>query len=465
MLSSHRDALDRLTGSPLERETVDGTDVDASSAASPDPASPSGPPPLGHRLPGCRGSRGTLDPSLARRLFVSRQRLAEELPAAGPGPEAIMDVATDLAGLRRPDQRGRPQPPAGPVEPPRRLRPRRPGDAALARAAPVRVLDARGRDRLHQGLPDPLAADAPPPRTAPPTTGGCGPGWPPTSRCAARSCAGPAPAGPSRPAPSRTGPAPPGSRAAGRRPQRRPHARRPLDPGPHHGRRLPGPAAGLGPAERWFPPAGPDPPPARARGRPAGRPAQPPRPRGGHGPRHRSATSTAGRYPAWPPPWPAWSAPAGSSASAWPPTAPNGPAPGTSTPTTCRSWSASRPATGGRGRPCSPLRQPVHRPPADRAAVRVPLPHGDLRPQGRPPVRLLRPSDSARRPARRPGRPGQRTAAAAAWSSTPFTPSPAPPPRRARPWPPPWPTWPPSWAPTGSSIRQPPPKVWRGAFA
>jgi uncharacterized protein YcaQ len=42
----------------------------------------------------------TLDPSLARRLFVSRQRLADAPPAAGPGPEAILDVATDLAGLQ-----------------------------------------------------------------------------------------------------------------------------------------------------------------------------------------------------------------------------------------------------------------------------------------------------------------------------------------------------------------------------
>jgi uncharacterized protein YcaQ len=42
----------------------------------------------------------TLDPSLARRLFVSRQRLADGSAAARPGPEAIMDVATDLAGLQ-----------------------------------------------------------------------------------------------------------------------------------------------------------------------------------------------------------------------------------------------------------------------------------------------------------------------------------------------------------------------------
>jgi hypothetical protein len=34
----------------------------------------------------------TLDPELARRLVVSRQRPA--------GPEAIMDVATDLASLQ-----------------------------------------------------------------------------------------------------------------------------------------------------------------------------------------------------------------------------------------------------------------------------------------------------------------------------------------------------------------------------
>jgi uncharacterized protein len=42
----------------------------------------------------------TLDPELARRLIVSRQRLAGPLPAGPVGPEAIMDVATDLASLQ-----------------------------------------------------------------------------------------------------------------------------------------------------------------------------------------------------------------------------------------------------------------------------------------------------------------------------------------------------------------------------
>ncbi|HWD43107.1 MAG TPA: crosslink repair DNA glycosylase YcaQ family protein, partial [Actinomycetota bacterium] len=42
----------------------------------------------------------TLDPELARRLIVSRQRLAGPLPAGPAGPEAIMDVATDLASLQ-----------------------------------------------------------------------------------------------------------------------------------------------------------------------------------------------------------------------------------------------------------------------------------------------------------------------------------------------------------------------------
>jgi hypothetical protein len=41
----------------------------------------------------------TLDPALARRLVVSRQRLAGP-PPVGPGPEAIMEVATDLASLQ-----------------------------------------------------------------------------------------------------------------------------------------------------------------------------------------------------------------------------------------------------------------------------------------------------------------------------------------------------------------------------
>lgn len=41
----------------------------------------------------------TLDPTLARRLVVSRQRLAGP-PPVGPGPEAIMEVATDLASLQ-----------------------------------------------------------------------------------------------------------------------------------------------------------------------------------------------------------------------------------------------------------------------------------------------------------------------------------------------------------------------------
>lgn len=41
----------------------------------------------------------TLDPTLARRLVLSRQRLAGP-PPLGPGPEAIMEVATDLASLQ-----------------------------------------------------------------------------------------------------------------------------------------------------------------------------------------------------------------------------------------------------------------------------------------------------------------------------------------------------------------------------
>jgi uncharacterized protein YcaQ len=41
----------------------------------------------------------TLDPGLARRLILSRQRLASPPPAA-PGPEAIMAVATDLGSLQ-----------------------------------------------------------------------------------------------------------------------------------------------------------------------------------------------------------------------------------------------------------------------------------------------------------------------------------------------------------------------------
>jgi uncharacterized protein len=41
----------------------------------------------------------TLDPTLVRRLVLSRQRLAGP-PPLGPGPEAIMEVATDLASLQ-----------------------------------------------------------------------------------------------------------------------------------------------------------------------------------------------------------------------------------------------------------------------------------------------------------------------------------------------------------------------------
>jgi uncharacterized protein YcaQ len=41
----------------------------------------------------------TLDPELARRLILSRQRLAGPRPAA-PGPEELMGVATDLASLQ-----------------------------------------------------------------------------------------------------------------------------------------------------------------------------------------------------------------------------------------------------------------------------------------------------------------------------------------------------------------------------
>jgi uncharacterized protein len=42
----------------------------------------------------------TLDLTLARRLAVSRQRLAGAPPANGQGPEAIMSVAADLGGLQ-----------------------------------------------------------------------------------------------------------------------------------------------------------------------------------------------------------------------------------------------------------------------------------------------------------------------------------------------------------------------------
>ena len=44
-------------------------------------------------------ARRTLDPALARRLFVSRQGLTGPGPAAA-GPEAIMATATDLAGIQ-----------------------------------------------------------------------------------------------------------------------------------------------------------------------------------------------------------------------------------------------------------------------------------------------------------------------------------------------------------------------------
>jgi hypothetical protein len=41
----------------------------------------------------------TLDPELARRLVVSRQRLTGPPPEGPAGPEAIMDVATALEEL------------------------------------------------------------------------------------------------------------------------------------------------------------------------------------------------------------------------------------------------------------------------------------------------------------------------------------------------------------------------------
>ena len=51
------------------------------------------------------------------------------------------------------------------------------------------------------------------------------------------------------------------------------------------------------------------------------------------------------------------------------------------------------------------VRRPDLRPPADRGAVRLPLPPGDLCPEGHARVRLLRDADPARRPADRPYRP------------------------------------------------------------
>jgi len=45
-------------------------------------------------------ARRTLDPTLARRLFLTRQRLTGPPLAADPGPEAIMEVAGDLASLQ-----------------------------------------------------------------------------------------------------------------------------------------------------------------------------------------------------------------------------------------------------------------------------------------------------------------------------------------------------------------------------
>src|ERR671915_328684 len=224
-------------------------------AASPASASPSAPPataPPPPRRPMPAALR-TLDLGLARRLIVSRQRLAGPPPVA-PGPEAIMGVATDLASLQ---------------------------------LDPISVV-ARSRHRLHRGLPDPLAADAPLP---------LGPlrRQPPAARLAGRQ-PGPAALDPA-PATGQRPPAVTGARGPGRDrlaverldggPQRRAHARPPVDPGPDHGRRPPGTAADLGPGRTLPPIVGPDPPPARARGRPPLRPAGPPGPRRGHRPRHR----------------------------------------------------------------------------------------------------------------------------------------------------------------------------------
>ena len=465
MLSGHRDALERLTELLLERETVDGTDVDQVLAASPANTNPSAPPatPPPPSPPMARALR-TLDPELARRLIVSRQRLARPLPAGPVEPEAIMDVASDLASLQ-----------LDPISVVARshllvLRSRLgrydPADleALLWRDRRLFEFWARRRDRLHRGLPDPLAADAP------------------------------LPLGPQRPQPQDAG-------LAGRQP-----GPAPLDPAPAAGQRsLPtsaiedraetawqssGWTAGRNVdrmldvlwtqgrimvagrqgqqrvwdlAERCLPAWAPTRrPPEREVVRLAAQRSL--RALGVATARDIDRHFTAGRYPGLAATL-AGLERAGRIEQVH--LSSNGaehPGPGTSTPTTCPCWSASGRATGSRGRPCSPLRQPPHRPRADRAPVRLPLPHGDLRPQSRPPLRLLRPPRPPRRPPHRPGRSRHR-------------PRPQPPgrpghPRRAR--------RPGVGAPAvaaavrdlatflgadGVELRQPPPRVWRDGFA
>src|SRR6266536_3000818 len=95
----------------------------------------------------------------ARRLAVRGQDLAG--PVASRGHRRDAAGAARAAGpAARSGQRRGAQPPACAVEQARRLRPGRPGHAAVAGALAVRVLGARRLDRAHRGLPDPPRHDA-----------------------------------------------------------------------------------------------------------------------------------------------------------------------------------------------------------------------------------------------------------------------------------------------------------------
>src|SRR6266496_4475786 len=95
----------------------------------------------------------------ARRLAVRGQDLAG--PVASRGHRRDAAGAARAAGpAARSGQRRGAQPPACAVEQARRLRPGRPGHAAVAGARAVRVLGARRLDRAHRGLPDPPRHDA-----------------------------------------------------------------------------------------------------------------------------------------------------------------------------------------------------------------------------------------------------------------------------------------------------------------
>src|SRR6266702_4632564 len=175
----------------------------------------------------------------ARRLAVRGQDLAG--PVASRGHRRDAAGAARAAGpAARSGQRRGAQPPACAVEQARRLRPGRPGHAAVAGALAVRVLGARRLDRAHRGLPDPPRHDAGVPHgreSADAGLAGGERGLPPVR------------AGPAAGRRAATGRGHRGSRRReldvdrlDQRPERRPDARLPVEAGYRHGCR-PGRAA------------------------------------------------------------------------------------------------------------------------------------------------------------------------------------------------------------------------------